>query len=340
MQPLTADAAGWATIRAWVEQFADLFEHFGAVFHVLESAPNDAVGLTALTAQAAARHIALIRSKLISTTLADGEADAVIALLLGATAHACYLAKILRHAAPRAYPRTRLDDAIADITHRAFFGLMPEVNVHGCGTDEAPFIGFDHAAGTPTPRAALTGAARATHDALLAAGYEVFVKRGYHGTRIDDVVEAACLSHGIFYRYFTNKADLARTLVLAAMAPLSSTLAAIPAPPEPGSGGDFSTATLRAWLRTYNELQVSEAAIIRIWVDATLHEAALGTDAAAALDWGRRQIVHFLAPRGFGDVDAEAVVAMALLNAFGGRQRSEQTLAAEVRVIERALLGR
>ncbi|MDT3442480.1 MULTISPECIES: hypothetical protein [unclassified Pseudofrankia] len=128
--------------------------------------------------------------------------------------------------------------------------------------------------------------------------------------------------------------------MLTAMAPLSRTLAAIPAPPEPGSGKAWSTANLRAWLRTYNEMHASEAGIIRIWADATRREATLGTDAAAALDWGRRQIVHFLEPRGFGDVDIEAIVAMALLDVFGGGDRPAETIEAAVRVIERGLLGR
>ncbi|OHV33361.1 MULTISPECIES: TetR/AcrR family transcriptional regulator [Pseudofrankia] len=341
MGPLTPDGAGWTAIRAWVAQYADIYEHFGAVFHVFESAAREAESLKALNTRAVALTIARIRSKLPAAASAAGGADAMIGLLLGATAHACYLGRILRHAAPHAYPRARVDDAIADIIHRTFFGLVPDVNVHGRDAVAAPPIDFDHRAdGTSTRRSALVGAARATHDALLSAGYEAFIRHGYHSARIDDVVEIAGLSHGLFYRYFANKADLARVLVLTAMEPLSSTLAAIPAPPEPGSGKAWSTADLRAWLRTYNKMHASEAGIIRIWVDATRRDASLGTDAAAALDWGRRQIVHFLEPRGFGDVHAEAIVAMALLDVFGGRNHPTQTLEAAVHVIERGLLGR
>jgi AcrR family transcriptional regulator len=340
MAPLTPDAAGWATIREWVQRYGDIYEHFGAVFHLFEGAARETESLNALDVQAATLNIALIRSKLSSTTLAPREVDAVIGLVLATTARSCYSAKIVRQAAPEIYTRDRLDDAIADFIHRAFFGLLPDVNVHGPEAAVAPLIDFDlPAAEALARRAALTDAARASYDALLAAGQEVFVQRGYHGTRIDDVVAAAGVSHGLFYRYFTNKADFARTLVLTAMTPLSSTLARIPTP-APGSGKAWSTATLRAWLRTYNEVQVSEAGVIRIWVDATLHEPALGTDAAAALDWGRRHLVHFLAPRGFGDVDADAIVALALLDAFGDGRRSATTLEAAVHVIERGLLGR
>ncbi len=329
-----------ATLREWVERYADIYEHFGSVFHVFESAAKETASLNALNTQAAAANIALIRSKVSGTTLAPREADAVIGLLLATTARAYYSAQILRHVAPGTYTRTRVEDAIADFVHRALFGLIPEVNVHKPDALAAPVVEFDRPASeVPVSRQALTETARASYDALLTAGQEVFVARGYHATRVDDVVEAAGVSHGLFYRYFANKADFARTLVLTAMTPLSSTLARIPTP-DPDSGRAWSTATLRAWLRTYNDVQVAEAGIIRIWVDATLHEPALGTDAAAALDWGRRHLVHFLAPRGFGDVDADAVVALALLDAFGGLRPSPDTLEAATHVLERGLLGR
>jgi AcrR family transcriptional regulator len=340
MRPVTPDAAGRETLRAWVTRYADIYEHFGAVFHVYERAAGEAASLRELNVRAGRLNVALIRSKLAPAPSAPRDVDAVIGLLLATTARAFYSGRILRAAAPEAYPRERVDDAIADLMHRAFFGLVPGVNVHPLKAPAAPVIEFDRQTGEPADgRAPLTDVARASYDALLTAGQEVFVERGYHGTRVDDVVTAAGVSHGLFYRYFANKADFARTLVLTAMTPLSRTLAAIPTP-EPASGGAWSTATLRAWLRTYHEAQVSEAAIIRIWVDATLHEPALGTDAAAALDWGRRHLVHFLAPRGFGDVDTDAIVALALLDVFGGGRGAAQTLEAAVHVIERGLLGR
>src|SRR5262245_34305591 len=76
--PLTPDAAGWTTIREWVARYADIYEHFGAVFHVFESAARETLSLKALNVQAASGNIALIRSRITSTALADHEIDAVI----------------------------------------------------------------------------------------------------------------------------------------------------------------------------------------------------------------------------------------------------------------------
>ena len=80
--------------------------------------------------------------------------------------------------------------------------------------------------------------------------------------------------------------------------------------------------------------------MIRVWVDALLQDATLTTESAAALDWGRRRMARFLAPREFGDVDTEAVVMVALLAVFGTRGRSTPAIDAATHVIERGLLGR
>ena len=53
---------------------------------------------------------------------------------------------------------------------------------------------------------------------LLDAAMVAFDKRGYHATRVNDVVEIAKTSHGTFYLYFSNKEDLLRALVAEAAA--------------------------------------------------------------------------------------------------------------------------
>ena len=47
------------------------------------------------------------------------------------------------------------------------------------------------------------------------AGRDLFVARGYHDTRINDVVAAAGLSKGAFYRYFESKDRLVQVLGVA-----------------------------------------------------------------------------------------------------------------------------
>ncbi|NBX26398.1 MAG: TetR/AcrR family transcriptional regulator, partial [Planctomycetes bacterium] len=48
---------------------------------------------------------------------------------------------------------------------------------------------------------------------LLAAGLDLFVERGYAGTRLDDVAARAGVSKGTLYLYFANKEELFKAVV-------------------------------------------------------------------------------------------------------------------------------
>lgn len=45
-------------------------------------------------------------------------------------------------------------------------------------------------------------------DAILAAAHRLFAKRGFEGTRLEDVARAACVSKGTLYAVATDKLDL------------------------------------------------------------------------------------------------------------------------------------
>jgi AcrR family transcriptional regulator len=184
----------------------------------------------------------------------------------------------------------------------------------------------------------LNAAGRRTLHALMEAGRDVFVARGFHRTRINDIADAAGLSHGAFYRYFPGKDELAQLLAVRAIQQVSTALADVPT--AAALEGPVGRAALRRWLRGYNASQATETAMIRVWVDAARQDAGLRTDSAAAIDWGRRRMAQFLAPRDFGDVDTEAVVLIALLGAFGARPRATPALDAAAHVIEQGFLGR
>lgn len=51
----------------------------------------------------------------------------------------------------------------------------------------------------------LTDRGRRTRDALVAAARGVFEERGYDGTRMGDIAEAAGVSHGTVYTWFATK---------------------------------------------------------------------------------------------------------------------------------------
>ena len=339
--PITADAAGWATTRAWIGRYTDIYARYEPVFQAFQAAAESDEAVAGGSARTGERHVANLRSRLATTTLPPRQLDPVIMLLLECLPRALDTAGILRTATPAAYPEERFEDALADVVHRTLFGLRADVNVHPPADPRPPALEFG-----PVMQAALqrddaapelNAAGRRTLKALMEAGRDVFVTRGYYRTRVDDIVSVAGLSHGAFYRYFQSKDQFAHILAVRAIRTVSTALTDIPAiAAQDGSPG---TAALRRWLRRYNATHATEAAMIRVWADAALQDPTLRADSAAALDWGRRRLARFLAPRDFGDVDTEAVVMVALLGAFGARARSAATIDAAAHVIERGFKG-
>ncbi len=96
---------------------------------------------------------------------------------------------------------------------------------------------------------------------------------------------------------------------------------------------------VRKWLRRYNAEHVKEAAMLHVWVDAALGDPEIRAEYAPPLDWGRRRMSRYLRPRGFGDVDMDAVVMVALFGVFGARPRSATEVEAAAQIIERGFLG-
>ena len=198
---------------------------------------------------------------------------------------------MLRAVSSGGYPGERVEIAITDVLHRTVFGVHPEVNIHP--------------AGGASPRALDSGAAllellrqvsavdtdapgNRALDALLATGRDVFVERGYHNARVDDLAAAAGVSHGAFYRYFRNKDEIARVLAARAAFAVSTTVTDMP--DIAALEGPAGTAVLRRWLLRYHAAHVNEAAMLRVWVDAALQDPSLRAESAPLLDWGRRRM--------------------------------------------------
>jgi AcrR family transcriptional regulator len=278
----------------------------------------------------------------VTTDLPPRQLDPVIRLLLECLNHTLDTRGILVSAAPDAYPSDRIQVALTDVVHRTLFGLITDVNVHPPDGPPPPALEVsqemlellrrsDEALGPDAP-------ANGAFSALLAAGHDVFVERGYHNTRVDDLVAAAGVSHGAFYRYFPNKDQLARILTTRAVMAVGTPVFEMPeisALDAPRGSG-----LLRRWLRRYHAAHLNEAAMLGVWVDAALQAPGLRADSAPLFDWGRRRMARFLRPRDFGDVDVDGLVMVTLLAVFGARERSAPEIDAAAQIIERGLLGR
>lgn len=343
LDPITADRPGWKSVRAWVERHGDIHDRYEPVFRVSQAAAERDEAIARGSARIQARNVTVVRSKLTEVPVPTRHLDAVIALLLETMSRTHHIAGLLHRAVGSTpYSRPRIDDALTDVVHRTLARFDPDVNVNLPAPDRPPraSVGPILRGADPTADPGLDGG-RHTDGigaALRKAGHDVLVARGYHGTRVGDITRAAGVSHGVFYRYFESKDQFARLLAGDAIQAVSVALASIPT--AAAAEGPTGSSALRRWLRRYNTKYASEAAMIRVWVDATLEDPSLGVESAAGLGWGRERMQRFLATRGFGDVDAESVVMLALLDAFGARRRDASTIDAAVHIVQRGLLGR
>ncbi len=354
LEPLTPDRAGWDSLRGWVARHGDIYDRYEPVFHVFPQAAEIDEAVARGSARVGRRTVAMIRSRMAASTDTDRQLDAMIGLLFESVNRTFDIARLLRSWAPEAYPPARVEDSLTDVMHRSLFGVLPDVNVHPPAPTRPPTFEF-----RPEMWANLQGDgeavaagpnARKAQAALVETGRDVFLTRGYHGTRVDDLAAAAGVSHGAFYRYFRNKDDLALLFVARAIRAISTAFVDIPDVISPATSGKPAAsgkddgaagqAALRRWLRRYNAVHLDEAAMVRVWIDATLQDSSLIVDSVPALDWGRRRMVRYLEPRGFGDVDTDAVIMVSLISGFGAEPRSPAAVDGGARIIERGLCGR
>jgi AcrR family transcriptional regulator len=102
------------------------------------------------------------------------------------------------------------------------------------------------AASDPTGKAVLGERAMRTRDNLVETAIRLFLERGYGGTTIDDIAEAAGMSRASFYTYFPSKREIlllagvrsnrARTVAI-------STIAQVP--------DSWTLEDLKNWVRAY-----------------------------------------------------------------------------------------
>jgi AcrR family transcriptional regulator len=118
---------------------------------------------------------------------------------------------------------------------------------------------------------------RNTKRRLLDAGETVLASKGYHATRVDDVVKVAQTSHGTFYLYFANKEELFRALA----AEVAEEMQALAEVMEPLGAGDTGRARLQRWIRQFVDVYRRHGPVIRAWTEAEIGGSEfgrLGTD--------------------------------------------------------------
>jgi AcrR family transcriptional regulator len=195
-------------------------------------------------------------------------------------------------------------------------GATRAISTPGSGPAEAPLADAD-AVGAPASKRVLRSQGRRTMRKLLDAAMVAFDKRGYHATRVNDVVEIAKTSHGTFYLYFSNKEDLLRALVAEAAGEAQALYDALSA--LPAQGGAPRWEDVHSWVRAYSDLWTRYAPLFRAWtdlatIDPDLVDMIRGTfiamSGALAKQIGPDSSGHII------DADAAGLAALAMLDRF------------------------
>ncbi len=294
---VTPDAEGLAHLTGWVGDFMALHEAWAPVFTSFQAASRD-------------RPPEVRRS--------SGVADRTSVALLGAfgtkvtpasTALASNLVSVLIRCSfyaeqvPADTSRQPLVEGVALLFHRTLEGPVEGVNVVRTG----PTRRRDAAVAAPErdeDARPLRARGEMTRLRLLDAGASVLPARGYHNARVDDIVEAAGVSHGTFYRYFDNKDDFFRVLAEGASSRMIGLIdrLRLDAPPD----------ELRAWLSDWMAAYEADGGVISTWQEMqTNAELAAFSRQVAASVFSR--LVRMLERRDFGNPVVDATTLLALI---------------------------
>lgn len=317
MGDVTPDEDGWQALRKWLSEYVDLYDRYWPVFATFNAARGSDALVASGAARVAARNSKALAAHIDPVAFKTAAPQVVTGILVNAVNRANRYRKLLDNIAPdRAPDRDRLLDSLTEMLHRSVFGKRG-----GGFVDDIPMERRTTRVGRDVPGALdstagasrLGAAGRATRSKLLDAGASVFASKGYHDTRVDDIVESAGTSHGTFYRYFDNKDQLFRVIAGRSGRRVFSSLGKLPELAGE-TGSPAFTRRLRKWLESYAETYHHEGPIFRVWVEGLAGDPELSSVTVDAMDAIRSSLATFLQGRGFGDIDTDAFLLLAILD--------------------------
>ncbi len=344
MSPVTADASGRAALRAWLAAHADLYEDYWPIFASFEAAERSDPVIARGASRVTQRRIGGLLARIDLDPAWSDRGEILSEILLNAIERASRYRQLWLDVQPADAPdRELMIDALTDILHRALFGpwraSLPVSRKQRAAGALDPTQPASLRVQSPSPE--LGTKARRTRRRLIDVAATLFKGVGFHDARVEDIVEAAGVSHGTFYRYFDTKSDIFRVIAEEAAADVIDAWAALPS--ASGMRSRDGTDVLLSWLRRYAEVYADDGVIFRVWIEAFRRDPKLDVLIAAGLSAIRRRIEDFLSPRGFGDDHADSFLLLALLDLEAGglvTTRSDaQVLDATAKLIHRGFFA-
>lgn len=303
MDDIGPDIEGVGAIRQWVDGLMDLYLEFRPIFEAYPTAVRERSGVVAYAGGVSGR----VGAALAPPGLASGRSRRRGAPgPLGSVAFVVTLRAIhYFRLGLGQLSRQRFLTSASQTLHRLQFGPLPGVNVGPVVKPPTKRVPPWPAFPEVTDEAALRDRGRLTRERLLEAGSNVLPRRGYHDTRVDDIVEEAGVSHGTFYRYFDSKDALFRVLAQQAALTMIDLVTTYPT--------DASEAELGKWLRGWFDSYEDNGGVISTWQEINYDDpelAAFSLDIAVAVFDRLQRIVS---RRGFGDSTVGALFLLAVV---------------------------
>lgn len=296
--PLGPDETGFDNLNWWLGEWSWVFEKYSTMFVQWTAiASSDTKVRPAITGFVRSYNHRLAQ-RLAASGL-QGLDPEVAAMTMTALVHRINL---FVHT-DRAYGRSAKDtvDTLSVFLQLVLFPETPAAVLKSLGLHASADPGADvDALQVPDPpdiaglsitdrTANLSKRAVTTVNTLADAGAAQFRIRGYRSTSVDDIVVAAQVARGTFYKYFSDKQDLLAAVgaeVYGAGKAFAEGIAEVdPVADEP---------TLRQWLATYVEFYDRYSGCIDAWAEGTTDDptiVGIGENGQVLMDIGAARML-------------------------------------------------
>lgn len=296
--PLGPNEVGFDNLNWWLGEWSWVFEKYSTMFVQWTAIASSDTKVRPEIARFVGSYNHRVAERLAASGL-QGIDPEVAAMTMTALVHRMNL---FVHTG-RAYGRSPKDtvDTLSVFLQLVLFpdtppGVLSSLRLHGSADPAADVDALEVPAEPDvtglsiTERSAsLSKRAVLTVNALADAGAAQFRARGYRSTSVDDIVEAADVARGTFYKYFSDKQDLLAA-VGAEIYGAGITFADRIAHVDPVAEED----TLRHWLATYVEFYDRYSGCIDAWAEGTTDDPTIigiGENGQVQMDIGTARML-------------------------------------------------
>jgi AcrR family transcriptional regulator len=296
LEPLGRGADGVERLADWIGEFMVLHGQWRPVFASFQAASRDHLPEARRSTTVSLRtDSALLRAFGVPD---DGFEERLMGALFAVLDRSSFY---MSQDVPDADTRP-LEVALAELCHRSVLGPLDGVNLHRGRRAVRRQIALPRLKARPPDP--LPPRQEATRGRLLDAGRKVLPTRGYHDSRVDDIVSAAGVSHGSFYRYFESKDHFFQVLAEGAALRAVDLVEQL----DLTSSEDDLRRWVVLWMHAYRD----DGGIISVWQEMHTN-VGLGRFSRVVAASMFSVLVARLEHRDFGNPEADATSLLALL---------------------------